>query len=87
MTKAKFEIGEFVKVHQDWYTTDQCFICAKQLKDAEVETRVALTENYTLSTLDEINAQWFGTDWSPRVGNECVKRFPVQSVFTTENKE
>jgi hypothetical protein len=85
MTKAKFEIGQFVKVHQDWEATDQCFICGKQLKDAEVETRVALTENYTLSTLEEINSQWFKTDWSPRVGNECVKRFPAEAVFTTEN--
>ena len=56
MTKTKFEIGQFVKIHQDYETTDQCFICAKQLKDAEVETRIALTENYTLSTLDAINA-------------------------------
>ena len=85
MAKAKFEIGQFVKVHEDWETTDQCFICGKPLKDTEVETRVALTENYTLSTLEEINSQWFKTDWSPRVGNECVKRFPAEAVFTTQN--
>lgn len=86
MAKTKFEIGQFIKIHEDRYTTDQCFICGKQLKDVEVETRIALTENFTLSTLEEINNQWFGTDWSPRVGNECVKRFPVEAVFTTENK-
>jgi hypothetical protein len=85
MTKAKFEIGQFVKPHQDWDTNEQCFVCGKELKDVEVETRVALTENHTLLTLDEINAQWFGTDWSPRVGNECVKRFPAEAVFTTQN--
>jgi hypothetical protein len=85
MTKTKFEIGQFVKIHEDRYTTDECFICAKPLKDAEVETRIALTENFTLSTLEEIKKQWFGTDWSPRVGPECVKRFPVEAVFTTEN--
>ena len=82
MTKAKFEIGQFVKVHEDWEATDQCFICGKQLKDAEVETRVALTENYTLSTLDSIIGEWYSLDWSPRVGSDCLKRFPQQSIFS-----
>ena len=83
MAKVKFEVGKAVPMHQDYVGSGDCFVCGKELKDVEVETRVALTENHTLSTLDEINAQWFGTDWSPRVGNECVKRFPVESVFTT----
>ncbi len=83
MAKEKFEIGKHVPMHQNCVTSYECFVCGKELKDVEVETRVALTENYTLSTLDEINAQWFGTDWSPRVGKECVKRFPSESVFTT----
>jgi hypothetical protein len=83
MTKAKFEIGKAVPMHENRVSAYDCFVCGKELKDVEVETRVALTENHTLSTLDEINAQWFGTDWSPRVGNECVKRFPSESVFTT----
>jgi hypothetical protein len=78
----KFEIGQFVKVHEDWEATDQCFICGKQLKDAEVETRVALTENYTLSTLDSIIGEWYSLDWSPRVGSDCLKRFPQQSIFS-----
>ena len=85
MTKTKFEIGQFVKPQSVF--SDECFICAKRLKDAEVETRVALTENFTLSTLEEIKKQWFGTDWSPRVGSECVKRFPIESVFTTQNQD
>jgi hypothetical protein len=83
MAKEKFEIGNHVPMHPNCVTAYECFVCGKELKDVEVETRVALTENYTLSTLDEINAQWFGADWSPRVGNECVKRFPSESVFTT----
>lgn len=85
MTKAKFQIGKHVAAHQDYESGSDCFVCGKELKDAEVETRVALTENYTLSTLEEINNQWFGIDWSPRVGNECVKRFPAEAVFTTPN--
>ena len=86
MTKAKFEIGKTVPMHQDYVGSGDCFVCGKELKDTDIEVRIALTENHTLSTLEQINNEWFKTDWSPRVGNECVKRFPVEAVFTTENK-
>ena len=83
MAKEKFEIGKHVAVHQDYVGSDDCFVCGKELKESDVEVRVALTENHTLSTFDQVVSEWYGTDWSPRVGNECVKRFPVESVFTT----
>jgi hypothetical protein len=85
VTKTKFVVGQPIQPHQDWVGSGDCFLCGKALKDVEVETRFALTQDQTVSTLDAVNAQWFGTDYSPRVGSECVKRLPAESVFTTEN--
>ena len=81
MTKAKFEIGKPVPMHQDYVGSSDCFVCGKELKDVEVETRVALTENHTLSTLDSIIGEWYSLDWSPRVGTDCLKKFPQESIF------
>ena len=86
MTKTKFEVGQPIQPHQDWVGSGDCFLCGKALKDVEVETRFAMTQDQTVSTLDAVNAQWFGTDYSPRVGSECVKRLPVESVLQQKTR-
>jgi hypothetical protein len=82
MAKEKFEVGKHVAVHQDYVGSDDCFVCGKELKESDVEVRVALTENHTLSTLDSIIVEWYSLDWSPRVGSDCLKRFPQESIFS-----
>jgi hypothetical protein len=77
-----YEIGQTVKQHANYESSDACFICGKELKESATEIKIALTENHTLSTLQEIQNTWFTTDFSPRVGNDCVKKFPTDSVFT-----
>jgi hypothetical protein len=77
-----YEIGQTVKQHANYITSDDCFICGKELKESGTEIKIALTENNTLSTLQEIQNSWYGIDYSPRVGNDCVKKFPTDSVFT-----
>ncbi len=79
--EVKYEIGKSVKQHANYESSDSCFICGKELKESATEIKIALTENYTLSTLQEIQSTWFTTDFSPRVGNDCVKKFPVEAVF------
>jgi hypothetical protein len=79
---VKYEIGKTVKQHADYVTSDDCFVCGKELKATGLEIKIALTENQTLSTLDEISSTFYQTDYSPRVGTDCMKKFPKESLFT-----
>ena len=78
----KYEIGKHVKPHSNYVTTDQCFVCGKQLKETGLEIKVALTENQTLSTFTDVQGEWYSLDWSPRVGTDCMKKFPLESLFS-----
>jgi hypothetical protein len=78
----KYEIGKYVKQHSSYESADQCLVCGKGLKETDVEIKVALTENGTLSTLDEIQSTWYGIDFSARVGTDCIKKFAKESIFT-----
>lgn len=82
MVKEKFAIGKNVPMHRDSVSSDSCFVCGKELKESDVEVRVALTENHSLATLDSIIGEWYSIDWSPRVGTDCLKKFPKESIFT-----
>jgi hypothetical protein len=79
--KTKFQLGDYIGMHKEVESSEQCFLCGKELKETNVELKVALTENLTLISADEVNSLSYGTDWSPRVGNECAKRFPKESLF------
>ena len=78
----KYEIGKTVKQHQDYVTSDDCFVCGKELKATGLEIKVALTENQTLSTFTDVQGEWYSLDYSPRVGSECMKKFPLESLFS-----
>jgi hypothetical protein len=82
MVKEKFAVGKPVPMHADYVGSDDCFVCGKELKQSDVEVRVAMTENQTLATLDSIIDKWYSLDWSPRVGSDCLKKFPQESIFT-----
>lgn len=84
MIKEKYQVGQTVTRHEDAESSDCCYQCGKELKTVKQELRIALTENLSLSTLKDIESTWYSTEWSPRVGNECVKRFPAESVFKVE---
>lgn len=77
----KYEIGKTVKQHATYESADQCLVCGKELRETGVETKVALTENGTLTTFDEVQNLYYGTDYSARVGTDCMKKFPKESVF------
>jgi hypothetical protein len=80
---TEFALGQYIGRHEEAESADQCFLCSKGLKETNVELRVALTENLTLISADEVHLLPYGTDWSPRVGNDCAKRFPKESLFET----
>jgi hypothetical protein len=77
----KYELGQYVKQHATYESADQCLVCGKALKETGAEIKIALTENGSLSTLDEIQSTWYTTDFSARVGNDCLKKFPKESIF------
>lgn len=79
--KTKFQLGQYIARNEEVESSDQCHLCGKELKETNVELRVALTENLQIISADEVNSLPYGTDWSPRVGNECAKRFPAESLF------
>jgi hypothetical protein len=83
--EMKYEIGQYVKAHKDYESSDQCFVCGKLLKEENVEVKIALTENGTLSTFEHISSQWYKTDWSPRIGKTCLNKFPKGSLFEMIN--
>ena len=77
----RYELGQTIEAHKDYEASSQCYVCGKDLKESDKELRVALTNNQTLILAEDLNALDYGSDWSPRVGNSCVKRFPVGCVF------
>jgi hypothetical protein len=83
--KMKYQMGQYVKPHEDFEASDQCYVCGKPLKEQNVEIKIALTENSTLSTHEQISTQWYKTDWSPRIGKTCVNKFPKESLFEEIN--
>lgn len=76
-----YKLGDTVSAHENYEVTEQCYVCGKDLKESNVEIRVALTENQTLVSANDLNYLDYGTDWSPRIGKTCVKKFPKESII------
>lgn len=81
--KKQYNLGDSVDVSN--VGSGECFVCGKTLKESNVELRIALTDNGTVVTPEDLDSTWYGTDWSFRVGNECVKKFPKVSVIEEIN--
>lgn len=79
--KTKFQLGDTVSSHETYEVTSQCYVCGKELKETNVEVRIALTDNQTLVSVEELNNLSYGSDWSPLIGKSCLKRFPKESII------
>lgn len=83
--KTQFEIGQTIDAHESYESANQCFVCGKEIKESNIELKIAMTDNRTLISANEIESLNYGSDWSPKIGKTCVKKFPKESILEEIN--